>query len=382
MTGIILAGGKSTRMGSEKGLIPFRGKPMIEYAVDVLRPFCDEILISANTSSFDYLGFDVVKDIFPHSGPMGGIYTGLTKSISDKNFVLSCDIPLIDQNTIRLLMEMAEGCDVTVPWHGDNLFEPLCAIYHKSVLPVMEQQMRAGNFKLPDMFKKINLCKIKTGTNNGINAELFFNVNSKEDLMQLEKKGIAEPDAPRAGTISTVEHLPNVLLIAGAGRNTGKTTLACAIIRQISRGNKVAAIKISPHPHRQNPQQKIIEETSRYMIIEETDKHTAKDSSRMLRAGAHRVYYLQSTDRHIRMPFNKIMEMIPSGTAVVCESGALLNEVRPGLFLMLNRKGESTVRKGIDQLPYPPDQRIVFDGKDFDADITKISFRNDKWHYE
>jgi len=77
ITGSILAGGESRRMGTEKGLVDFRGKPMIAYAVDAFLPYCDQILISANNASYNYLGFQVVKDEFPDSGPLGGIYSCL-----------------------------------------------------------------------------------------------------------------------------------------------------------------------------------------------------------------------------------------------------------------------------------------------------------------
>ena len=133
ITGIILAGGKSKRMGTEKGLINFRGKTMIQYAIEVLEPICDQIIISANSNSYDALPYPKFSDIFPNSGPMGGIYTGLLNSRNDLNLVLSCDMPFIKADLLNDLVLNADGNDIVVPWHRSKHFEPMCALYRKSV---------------------------------------------------------------------------------------------------------------------------------------------------------------------------------------------------------------------------------------------------------
>ncbi len=379
VTGIILAGGQSKRMGAEKGLVEFNGKLLIEFALDTLKPFCDEILISANSSSYDNLGYPVYPDLIPDSGPMGGIYSCLLKSNNDLNFILSCDTPLVDNHTIIQILEKSAGFDVTVPWHGKEFFEPLCAVYHKNTIPVFEEFIKTGNYKIPDLLKEVNTNKIQTGTKRGLKPELFFNVNSKKQLNELENltgfKNLLDLKEDLLG----FRQFSNLLMIAGTGRKVGKTTLTCKVIQNVSKKHNVVGIKISPHLHQQANSQKIISQSPDYLIIEETNPDSVKDSSRMLKAGAKKVYYLQTKDRHFEEPFQILMGLIPKGQPIICESGALLNYAKPGLFLLVKRQGQTAFKKGIDQLPYQPDRWVTFDGDGFDLDTTKIHFGANGW---
>ena len=395
VTGIILAGGQSKRMGTEKGLVKFNGKPLIEYALAALKPICGEILISANSSSYDNLGYPVYADIIPGSGPMGGIFTCLLKSNNDLNFVLSCDTPLVDNHTILQILEGSSGFDATVPWHGNEFFEPLCAVYHKNIIPVFEECIKDGNFKIPDLLKKVNTHKIQTGKKKGLDPNVFYNVNSKKQLYDLENLTGFNParagllglrDLPIPGINLTgledllgFQQFPNLLMIAGTGRKVGKTTLACKVIRHISKKHNVVGIKISPHMHNQVNGQKIIAQGPDYLIIEETNPGSDKDSSRMLRAGATQVFSLQTKDRHFQAPFQTLMGLIPKGQPIVCESGALLNYAKPGLFILVKRQGQTAFKKGIDQLPYQPDRWVTFDGEGFDLEATGIQFDPGGW---
>jgi len=136
LSGIILAGGKSRRMGTEKGLIKFHNKALIEYAIDALKPLCNEILISSNTDSFNYPGFRVVKDDIKDIGPMAGIYSCLKRSNSEHNFLLSCDMPFITPAIVRAILNDSKGM-VSVPWHGGLHYEPMCGYYNKVFYPIL-----------------------------------------------------------------------------------------------------------------------------------------------------------------------------------------------------------------------------------------------------
>jgi molybdopterin-guanine dinucleotide biosynthesis protein A len=374
VTGIILAGGKSSRMGVEKGLVKFRGKTLVEYALDALKPVCDEILISSNTSAYDFLGYPVTSDIYPDCGPMGGIYSCMLKSKNQLNFILSCDTPLVDSSTISLILEKSIGFDVGIPWHGGQYFEPLCAVYHENTIPVFEQFIKAGNFKIPDLLLEINIRKIQTGKDSGLDTELFFNVNSKKELQYLEDRNL-----PGFKNLEGIVDLPYLLMIAGTGRKVGKTTLACNLIKHFSQSQDVVGIKISPHMHEQVDGQKIIAQSSDYLILEETSPDSEKDSSRMLNAGASKVYYLQTKDRQIREPFQILMDIIPKTQPIICESGALLNYAKPGLFLLVKREGQTAFKKGIDKLTYRADQWVTFDGEGFDLGIDSVQFSAKGW---
>lgn len=373
ITGIILAGGKSRRMGTEKGLIEFRGKSLICYALEALQPLCSEILISANSSFYNFLGYPVIPDEFPESGPMGGIYSCLKKSKNEFNFVLSCDMPLVDSAVVWAIKEHATNCDIAVPWHEDDYSEPLCAVYKKSSLPGFEKFLLAGDYKILNFINASNSKKLKTVKGTILDPKLFYNVNSKKHLEELENKIAAK-------TPSTIEGLPNLLMIAGTGRKVGKTTLACKLIEKISSKQMVTGIKISPHFHYQAERQKVLAQSADYLIMEEINPDTEKDSSRMLRSGASKVYYLQTADRHIEEPFRILLDLIPKNQAIVCESGALLNNAKPGLFILVKRIGQTAYKKGLANLPYFPDRWVTFDGEGFDLDFEKVQFNETGWN--
>ncbi|MCP4553001.1 MAG: molybdenum cofactor guanylyltransferase [Bacteroidetes bacterium] len=189
ITGIILAGGKSSRMGTDKGLLDFNGKKLVETAVGLLSQVCGNIIISANSTNYDFVGYPVVKDIYPNSGPMGGIYSALKESTTKHNLVLSCDMPLIKTALLADLLKVINDFEVIVPWHGDQKFEPMCAYYHKNVVAVFYEFIQQSNFKIPDTFEIVRTYKFEINSKlDYYTKELFFNVNSKNDLSHLNKK--------------------------------------------------------------------------------------------------------------------------------------------------------------------------------------------------
>lgn len=189
ITGIILAGGKSSRMGSDKGLTLFNNKPLINYVIDVLQPLCEKIIISANNSEYDKFGYDVIKDIVPDSGPMGGIYSALMHSTTDVNIVLSCDSPFVKTQTFEYLLEKYDDTDICVPMQSSGKYEPLCGIYKKSVIPYFKEFIENKNYKIPMVFEIVKFQEVKITENNEFfNFQTFRNLNSKEDIKQAEIK--------------------------------------------------------------------------------------------------------------------------------------------------------------------------------------------------
>jgi molybdenum cofactor guanylyltransferase len=191
MTGIILAGGKSSRMGMEKGLVVFRGQPLIHWSISVLKESCNEILISSNSDCYNYLGFKVVADIFPDIGPMGGIYSCLVQSADDINLVLSCDMPFVTPEIFKLMIAEKGDSKVCVPGHEGEKYEPLCGIYQKSILEEMNVFIQNKNYKLPDLFRQTNakilyIHKI----NPSLPKNYFLNINRPEDLSQALSPGL------------------------------------------------------------------------------------------------------------------------------------------------------------------------------------------------
>jgi molybdopterin-guanine dinucleotide biosynthesis protein A len=188
-TGIILAGGQSSRMGREKGLIRWHGKTLVENAVDVLSPLCDRILISANKNHYDFLGYQVVNDLFPACGPMGGIFSALSASDTMDNLVIPTDTPFVTTEMYRYLILQLGTYDAVVPVDHDSFFQPLCAIYTRTILPAMEAQINHHMLGFSPLFRQIHLKAVPFQTTlDFYHTNFFYNINSPADLEAISRK--------------------------------------------------------------------------------------------------------------------------------------------------------------------------------------------------
>ena len=181
ITGIILAGGKSSRMGTDKGLLDFEGQSLIEYAISVIRPICNEILISTNQKGYEGYGFPIITDNFTDCGPIGGLEAALKASKTDWNVVISCDTPSLKVELFQEMIAQIKDQDVLIPSH-ENGIEPLAGIYHKRMSSTFKQKIDAKEYKLR---KIIKACKIEFFDSSPLLAQypkLFVNLNSQDDL--------------------------------------------------------------------------------------------------------------------------------------------------------------------------------------------------------
>lgn len=169
----------------------------------------------------------------------------------------------------------------------------------------------------------------------------------------------------------------NILLIAGTGRNVGKTMLACNIISHLSKKINVTGIKISNHFHPVEPGQKIILKTQNYTIFEEM-LISKKDSSRMKQAGAKKVFCIQSKHKFLLEAFDSISTEI-SGNPVVCESGGLNHFIKPGIFLFV--KGKDFPVNKTEWLNYNP-VIVTFKNNKPSLNPEKVQFRNTRFFIE
>jgi molybdopterin-guanine dinucleotide biosynthesis protein A len=183
ITIIILAGGKSSRMGVDKGLMLLNGKPMVQYVLDAAKQLTPHILLVANNPEYQQFGYPVFADIWPETGPMGGIFTGLTHSQTDKNLVLACDTPYLQASVLRILLGHCEKLSITVATLNGQL-EPLFAVYDKKCLPLIAKCLQNKVFKLQnlidscgDMVKKVEMSEL-------VPSETFRNLNTPEDLSE------------------------------------------------------------------------------------------------------------------------------------------------------------------------------------------------------
>jgi hypothetical protein len=178
-----------------------------------------------------------------------------------------------------------------------------------------------------------------------------------------------------------MKNIPNLLLIAGTGRNTGKTTLACSIIKRFSANIQVVGLKISPHFHGGTKSLKAITANKNFNIYEETSLTSGKDSSLMLKAGAVKVYYIEVLDEHLKTAFREFLDILPSKTPIVCESPALINYVKPGVFFIVDNKNNTKKKKEIFQKKDISDKWIDTGKEDINQIIEDLKTENNNWLY-
>lgn len=144
VTGVVLAGGKSTRMGTNKALLTLSGRPFIEIVADNLRNLFRDVVISADEEEqFAFLGLPVIPDIYKECGPLGGIHAVLTQIRTAHLFVVSCDLPLLSQSTIQNIVHSARPNEITV-CKEHNRIHPLCGIYPEWFHRSIEKYLIAG----------------------------------------------------------------------------------------------------------------------------------------------------------------------------------------------------------------------------------------------
>ena len=185
LTGVIQAGGKSTRMGGEpKGLMDVGGTRIVDRVVRALREVTDDLLLVTNTPDlYGALGLPMVPDVFPDSGSLGGIYSGLAAAPGGAAFTVACDMPFLSPDVMRLVTERADEADVVAPLVGGQ-WETLHACYGKACLGPIEQRLRAGRFKITGFFPDVRVLAVPEDevARWGRPEVVFMNVNTPDDL--------------------------------------------------------------------------------------------------------------------------------------------------------------------------------------------------------
>jgi len=182
ITGIILAGGESRRMGTLKPLVPYKGKPLINWIYDSLSPLCTEIIVIANTGDFSHLKVSVYPDNYPGNGPAAGIEAGLSHCHTGLAFIVSCDTPNLTAGFFEYLLENHNGFDVSIAAH-DGINEPLIGVYSTAVHALFRDAILSGDPHPPRIIRQCKWQEIVTGPElNFGGADLFLNLNTPSDL--------------------------------------------------------------------------------------------------------------------------------------------------------------------------------------------------------
>ena len=194
ISGIVLNGGQSRRMGRDKAALRLGGRSLIERTLDILATLFDEILVigrplpvsvSSPGTRHAARGTRIVPDAIPCAGPLGGIYTGLLAMSKPWGFFVACDMPCLDADVIRRQLGMlaVTDADAVVPaW--DGYWEPLHAAYSQDCLPAARRQIEKGDLRIRGFYDEVNVLFWDIRA-EGLSPRAFTNVNTKSDLAAL-----------------------------------------------------------------------------------------------------------------------------------------------------------------------------------------------------
>lgn len=182
LTGIILAGGQSSRMGREKALVEWRGKALYQWVLSAMQPLCKEVLISSNSNPNQFRGLPTIPDRFKQIGPLAGIESGLFHSTTPFCLFASCDTPYLSTEFFSYLLTRHGDFDITLAAHK-GINEPMIGIYSKRIHPLVVERITAGDYKPPSLIRQTNWQEIMLEEEPNIfHSKLFQNMNRPEDL--------------------------------------------------------------------------------------------------------------------------------------------------------------------------------------------------------
>ena len=189
VTGVILAGGKSRRMGENKALMRLGDNSLIGHVIRCMHPITDELLlVTNNPTEYAHLGVSMHGDILPGAGALGGIYTGLTRASHDAVFCVACDSPFLNSNLLAYLVSILGEYDAVMPYtdHNDaqTTLQTLCAAYSKRCLPIIESMLRDSELRVHALQERAHIKRVspevwQTFDSQGMS---FFNINTPEDF--------------------------------------------------------------------------------------------------------------------------------------------------------------------------------------------------------
>jgi molybdopterin-guanine dinucleotide biosynthesis protein A len=192
MTSIILAGGKSLRLGRSKFLQAIEGKSLIQWVVDRLATISTEIIIATAHGEAipcsSAVRIKTTADIYPEKGPLGGIYSGLIASSSSQAIVVGCDTPFLSVSLLEYMTQTLGDSDVALPRIG-KMVEPLCAVYSKNCVAPIQELLEQDERQIRRLFSMVKVRYVEEDEINRFDPEhlSFFNINSQDDLERARK---------------------------------------------------------------------------------------------------------------------------------------------------------------------------------------------------
>jgi molybdopterin-guanine dinucleotide biosynthesis protein A len=195
LTVAIQAGGESRRMGQDKALIPFLGRPLITRVIERLAPLADEILVTTNRpQAYQFLGLPLYPDLIAGRGALGGLYTALSAAKQPLVAVVACDMPFASRELLAAGRDLLvqTHADIVIPHSGDGL-EPFHAVYRRETcLPRIQAALQADKWRVDSWFAQVQLIRLGPAEIAACDPQglCFWNVNTPEDLKIAEQRAI------------------------------------------------------------------------------------------------------------------------------------------------------------------------------------------------
>lgn len=197
VTGIVLCGGKSARLGRNKAMEKIGDNTIIERVISRLNPITNKIILVTNKGNKSFASIkdiEIVTDIFPEKGPLSGIYTGLYYSRNVTNIVVACDMPFLNTQLLEHMTKLLPSFDAIVPRWPNGQLEPLHAVYSLSCLPKIRINLEENQVSVNKFLKKMHVLHLNKRGFSAFDPELlsFFNVNTQADVDLANKIAIME----------------------------------------------------------------------------------------------------------------------------------------------------------------------------------------------
>lgn len=189
LTAFVLAGGKSTRMGTDKAFIVLNGSTLLARMLDLARSMTTDVRIVGQAEKFSNFA-PTVEDVFPGCGPLAGIHAALRSSQTDRNLILAIDLPFLSRQFLDFLIMKSRASDanVTIVRTVEG-WQPLCAIYRRAFADSAEAALRQGRYRIDPLFTDASTCVIRDDDlrQQKLSPDLFRNLNTPEDLITPER---------------------------------------------------------------------------------------------------------------------------------------------------------------------------------------------------
>ena len=185
ITGIIIAGGKSSRMGSDKGFLKLNGSTFVSHIIEALKPMVNEIIVVSNNSDYDVFNLKRVNDIIEDAGPLAGLYTGLFHSKTEFNLVLSCDIPFINTAVLKQLIEGFDDDFDAIQLQSQDKTMPLIAMYKRQCMHQFLKLLQNDKRRLRIAVEQLHT---KTITIDSEWDQYVENINTMDQLIEIRNE--------------------------------------------------------------------------------------------------------------------------------------------------------------------------------------------------